>query len=102
MHPSIRAGWRRRSALAFYSLAAVAMWLLCLGPAPTFMGKPLLYKAPYAWLMLMPGVEGVRVPAQVLGARHAVPRGCGGASRWATSCSGWVRSARRWSPSWRA
>ena len=64
MHPSIRAGWRRRSALAFYSLAAVAMWLLCLGPAPTFMGKPLLYKAPYAWLMLMPGVEGVRVPAR--------------------------------------
>ena len=64
MHPSIRAGWRRRSALAFYSLAAVAMWLLCLGPAPTFMGKPLIYKAPYAWLMLMPGVEGVRVPAR--------------------------------------
>ena len=40
------------------------MWLLCLGPAPTFMGKPLIYKAPYAWLMLMPGVEGVRVPAR--------------------------------------
>jgi hypothetical protein len=64
MHPSIRAGWQRRSSLAFYSLAAVAMWLLCLGPAPTLMGKPLLYKAPYAWLMLMPGVEGVRVPAR--------------------------------------
>jgi hypothetical protein len=64
MHPSIRAGWRRRSALAFYTLSAVAMWLFSLGPAPTFMGKPLLYKAPYSWLMLLPGVEGVRVPAR--------------------------------------
>ena len=64
LHPSIRAGWSRRSALAFYSLAAVVMWLMCLGPAPTLMGKPILYKAPYAWLMLVPGVEGVRVPAR--------------------------------------
>jgi F5/8 type C domain len=64
LHPSIRAGWGRRSALAFYTLAAVAMWLFSLGPAPTLMNKPLLYKAPYAWLMLVPGVEGVRVPAR--------------------------------------
>jgi hypothetical protein len=64
MHPSIRAGWRRRSPLAFYTLAAIAMWLLSLGPAPTLMGKPLLYKAPYSWLMMLPGVEGVRVPAR--------------------------------------
>jgi hypothetical protein len=64
LHPSIRAGWARRSALAFYTLASVAMWLFSLGPAPTLMNKPLLYKAPYAWLMLVPGVEGVRVPAR--------------------------------------
>ena len=64
LHPSIRAGWARRSALAFYTLGAVAMWLFSLGPAPTLMNKPLLYKAPYAWLMLVPGVEGVRVPAR--------------------------------------
>ena len=64
LHPSIRAGWRRRSALAFYSLAAVAMWVMCLGPAPTFMNKQVIYKAPYAWLMLFPGVDGVRVPAR--------------------------------------
>jgi hypothetical protein len=64
LHPSIRAGWSRRSALAFYTLASVAMWLFSLGPAPTLMGKPLIYKAPYAWLMLVPGVEGVRVPAR--------------------------------------
>lgn len=64
LHPSIRAGWGRRSSLAFYTLASIAMWLFCLGPAPTLLGKPLLYKAPYAWLMLVPGVEGVRVPAR--------------------------------------
>jgi hypothetical protein len=64
LHPSIRAGWARRSALAFYTFASVAMWLFSLGPAPTLMNKPLLYKAPYAWLMLVPGVEGVRVPAR--------------------------------------
>jgi hypothetical protein len=64
MHPSIRAGWRRRSPLAFYSIGTIAMWLFCLGPAPTFMNQPLLYKAPYSWLMLLPGVEGVRVPAR--------------------------------------
>jgi hypothetical protein len=40
------------------------MWLFCLGPAPTLMGQPILYKAPYAWLMMVPGVEGVRVPAR--------------------------------------
>jgi hypothetical protein len=64
LHPSIRAGWGRRSALAFYTLGALVMWLFSLGPAPTLMNQPLLYKAPYAWLMLVPGVEGVRVPAR--------------------------------------
>jgi hypothetical protein len=64
MHPSIRAAWRRRSPLAFYATAAVVMWLFSLGPAPTLMNEPLLYKAPYSWLMLLPGVDGIRVPAR--------------------------------------
>ena len=64
MHPSVRTAWRRRSALTFYALATVAMWLLSLGPAPTLLDKPLIYKAPYAWLMLLPGVDGIRVPAR--------------------------------------
>lgn len=64
LHPSIRAGWTRRSPLVFYALAAVVMWLFALGPSPTFMGEPLLYKAPYAWLLMLPGVDGVRVPAR--------------------------------------
>jgi hypothetical protein len=64
MHPSVRTAWRRRSAVAFYALAALVMWLFSLGPAPTFLDRPLIYKAPYAWLMLLPGVDGIRVPAR--------------------------------------
>jgi hypothetical protein len=64
MHPSIRFGWRQRSPLAFYTISAVVMWLFTLGPSPTFMDKPFLYKAPYSWLMMVPGVEGIRVPAR--------------------------------------
>ena len=32
LHPAVRTAWRRRSALAFYALAAVVMWLFSLGP----------------------------------------------------------------------
>ena len=64
MHPSVRTAWRRRSAMTFYAIAALAMWLFSLGPEPTLMDRPIIYKAPYAWLMMLPGVEGVRVPAR--------------------------------------
>jgi hypothetical protein len=64
LHPAVVGAWRRRSALAFYALATVAMWVFSLGPSPTLMNTTLIYKAPYAWLMLIPGVDGVRVPAR--------------------------------------
>ena len=64
LNPSVRALWQRRSPFAFYLLAACAMWLMALGPRPTLMGQPVLYMAPYTWLMSIPGVEGVRVPAR--------------------------------------
>jgi hypothetical protein len=64
LNPSVRAVWVRRSPFAFFVLAAIAMWLLSLGPAPTLLDEPVLYKAPYTWLMYVPGVEGVRVPAR--------------------------------------
>ena len=64
LHPSVRLAWRKRSPLAFYTIATVVMWLFSLGPSPTLMNETLIYKAPYAWLMLLPGVEGVRVPAR--------------------------------------
>jgi hypothetical protein len=64
LHPLVRAAWRGRSTLAFYVLATVVMWLFSLGPAPTLMNRPFIYKAPYAWLMAFPGVDGVRTPAR--------------------------------------
>lgn len=64
LNPTVRAVWARRSQFAFFVMAALVMWLLCLGPAPTFLNKPILYKAPYTWLMSVPGMEGVRVPAR--------------------------------------
>lgn len=64
LHPVVRAFWAARSPFAFFVLAAIVMWLFSLGPAPTFMNRPVLYKAPYSWLMEIPGVEGVRVPSR--------------------------------------
>ena len=62
--PGVRAAFRRRSAAAFYVLAAFVTWIFALGPDPTLMGQRLLYRAPYSWLMLMPGFDGLRVPAR--------------------------------------
>ena len=60
---SLRA-WRERSVPAFYAIATVTMMLLSLGPEPTFVGRPILYEAPYAWLMRLPGFDVLRVPAR--------------------------------------
>lgn len=62
--PRVRAACRARSALAFYVLAAFAMWVFALGPDPTFMDRRALYHAPYGWLMHVPGFDGLRVPAR--------------------------------------
>ena len=62
--PRVRAALRRRSVLAFYLLAAFAMWILALGPDPTIMGYRAFYRTMYSWLMELPGFEGLRVPAR--------------------------------------
>ena len=56
--------WHTRSPLAFYALAAVAMFLLALGPEPQAWKQDLFYRAPYWWLMQLPGIDSVRVPAR--------------------------------------
>ncbi|HVB38746.1 MAG TPA: discoidin domain-containing protein [Vicinamibacterales bacterium] len=52
----------------FYLLAAALMFVMCLGPAPTFLGKafwpPGPLKAPYGWLLMLPGYDGLRVPSR--------------------------------------
>lgn len=60
----VRVAWRRRSPLAFYLLGAAAMFLMALGPSAKSFGHTMLYKAPYSWLMLLPGGDSVRVPAR--------------------------------------
>jgi F5/8 type C domain len=62
--PQLRAAFHRRSILAFYLLAALAMWVFALGPDPTVMDQRALYQAPYGWLMRLPGFDGLRVPAR--------------------------------------
>ena len=62
--PWWRQAWRERSTLVFYGAAAAAMYLLALGPAPTFLGRQVLYEPPYAWLMRVPGFDVLRVPAR--------------------------------------
>jgi len=62
--PGVRAAFRLRSVAAFYLFAAFAMWVFALGPDPTLMDHRLLYRAPYSWLMLLPGFDGLRVPAR--------------------------------------
>src|SRR4029077_2114078 len=53
-----------RSYIGFYAVAAALTWLFSLGPAPTLMGKPFMYRGPYALLMLFPGFSALRVPAR--------------------------------------
>jgi hypothetical protein len=61
----MRAAWQQRSGLAFYVVATLAMWAFALGPTGRVLGERFLYKAPYAWFMLIPGVDtGFRVPAR--------------------------------------
>ena len=62
--PVVRTAYRVKSPLAFYLLATAALWILTLGPFPTFMGQPFIVDAPYLWLMQLPGFDAVRAPAR--------------------------------------
>ena len=59
-----RADASPRSAFVFYILATLAMFLLALGPSPTWMGRTIVDSGPYAWLMELPGLSSMRVPAR--------------------------------------
>jgi hypothetical protein len=65
LSPAFLEAYRRRSVFVFYSVATLAMWTLALGPSPRLLGHRVMYKAPYAWLMALPGFQDVlRVPAR--------------------------------------
>jgi hypothetical protein len=55
---------QRGEASTFYLLAAAACWILSWGPFPRLLGAEVLYQAPFAWLLALPGVGGLRVPAR--------------------------------------
>lgn len=60
---AVAAAWRERSALIFYTAAAVLMWALAFGPAPDGAGRSaVLY--PYTALSRLPGFDGLRAPAR--------------------------------------
>jgi hypothetical protein len=88
-----REAYRRRSVLAFYVLASAVLFLCSFGPKPTFLGREILYEAPYAWLLQLPIFgESLRVPA-----RFAMPAALmlslGGAVAFARFARGGPRPA---------
>ena len=60
----LRGAYERRSALAFYAIATIMLFLCSLGPKPTVAGHQFLYEPPYAWLMRLPVFSSIRVPAR--------------------------------------
>jgi hypothetical protein len=56
--------WRRRSPVRFWSLAAVAFWMLTLGPALRVNGHDTGLPLPFALLARLPFFEGNRYPSR--------------------------------------
>jgi hypothetical protein len=61
---SLRNARRRGSVPAFYLLASVAMLILALGPNPSAGELRVWDKAPYFYLLKLPGVSALRAPAR--------------------------------------
>ena len=53
----------RRSPLLFYAVATIALWGCAFGPGAEPAG-PGAWLRPYRWLALLPGYDGLRVPAR--------------------------------------
>jgi hypothetical protein len=61
---SVRGAWKRGSVPAFYVLGTAAMTVLAFGPGPRVGGLPVWDKAPYFYLLKLPGVLALRSPAR--------------------------------------
>jgi hypothetical protein len=85
--------WQAGTALPFFALTTVAMWVFALGPTGYIFGERFLYKAPYAWLMLLPGVDtAFRAPAR-FGMLAALTLSAATALAWAGLAR---RRSRQW------
>ncbi len=58
----IHAGERRP--FAFYAVGTVVIAVLCMGPQLRANSRVILDSAPYGWLMILPGFDGLRVPTR--------------------------------------
>jgi hypothetical protein len=54
----------QRDAFVFYTLATLIIMLLCMGPQIRSGTQVVMESAPYGWLMVLPGFEGLRVPTR--------------------------------------
>ncbi|HXT69001.1 MAG TPA: discoidin domain-containing protein [Vicinamibacterales bacterium] len=61
---SVRPALTSRSIALFYLIAAVVMFLLALGPAPSAFGERLGIPGPFSWLAGLPGFGSLRAPAR--------------------------------------
>jgi hypothetical protein len=61
---SLESAWRRGSVPAFYLLAGLAMMVLAFGPNPAAGGLGVWDKAPYFYLLKVPGLWALRSPAR--------------------------------------
>jgi hypothetical protein len=61
---SLREAWRRGSVPAFYLLAAAAMIVLSFGPNPVAGDLRVWDKAPYYYLLKLPGLSELRAPTR--------------------------------------
>jgi hypothetical protein len=55
---------RRGTTATFYLAAAFVCWVFSWGPFPRLFDTDALYQAPYAWLLQLPAVANLRVPAR--------------------------------------
>jgi hypothetical protein len=64
LSPRVRAVASGRPLLGFYAVGAVLTWTLALGPTVTSMGTNTHATGPFALLMILPGMDSLRVPAR--------------------------------------
>ena len=66
LSPRFTALVRQGSLPALYATGAIVAWLFTLGPVGTVLGHRFWYKAPFSWVMQLPGFDGARVPARFM------------------------------------
>lgn len=64
LSPWLRRLWRAHSVLGFYVVSTLVVWLLAMGPEIRWQGTTVVLRAPYFWLLRLPGFDGLRAPGR--------------------------------------